>query len=388
MGQAAQGVSELGYAMVAFPPQGSRAVSPVSAWVLRETVGIPTDSGSHAAAVTLLRQEHPAIGLSAAIWMNSTCGVARINALADGDTVTVSTELPHDLDIARWVSATTGGSFDALPVQPSAIAGTLALAATSTLTLASWVTPPSVVSSRSLTSTWGVQNVLRTNGAQCGLAWDPLLGVIGVVIDAADGVVMASVIADPEIDPVHVQAAAVRTAARFIAHEAVLLPGVPSQIRRDWWQVIDVDPDVDDAENTAVLPAWSVATSTELVNGELGFFEAMWTGLGGELSDDNAAADAQQWCAMSYHAHGMWGVSVSAAHVGTRVWGNAMLAALRLPDPPPPPPTGPIVRLPVELRFTHPFAVAAVSVSQNHQSPWHLTPLLCAWVAEAVEADG
>lgn len=210
------------------------------------------------------------------------------------------------------------------------------------------------------------------------------------VAGSRDGLVVASVTADPGVPAGDVIAAAHRAAADKVDGAVCRLPATslfdlplgcgPA------WEITETEaqvagPDGRDEVVDAVLPAWQATTGHDLTAEGLGFDVAA-AGLIDLLppQPDGYAFDARQAATARY---GRLGFSASAVTAMSVIRGAAMP---RFQDG---------LRRHAQLRFSHPYAVVAAGSDrvwdrQSHEwrtGPWHGMPAFSAWAAEAVDAD-
>lgn len=373
-----------------------RVASPLGAWLLlalagplsdganreklTEVLGCDVDSAARAAA-ELLADPHPLVGAAAAVWTaRSFAATSDFRTWQASLPPAVSSgELPSQPAVDSWARDNTFGLIARFPLD---VRDALVVLATALATKVSWQLPFELAPASALgdASPWAgrLDRVLRTptgpgtKGHVQFIATTP--GVGDVIVHAAaavGGLLVVSVGARPDVP-----AGAVLGVAHDIGHR--LAVGAQVQ-RRDLsslpladgplWRLRAVRATAD--ECTAVLPAWSASSKTELTDPALGFDAAVRG-----LVPGAQPWDAQQSAVARYSRTGFEAAAVTATVVAT---------AARIPAR----------HRAAELRFGHPFAAVAFAADPavggqrpaSHVSPWHGLPVFSAWVSEPDEPD-
>ncbi len=189
------------------------------------------------------------------------------------------------------------------------------------------------------------------------------------VARAAGGLLVASVIAAPEVAPAQVMAQAHRIAIATALNQAV-----PRRSLFDLpigsgplWTVREERSAGNAGERcVAILPAWSADSQHDLKDPRLGFAAAASALRAGDDWDARQAAMAK------YSRTGFEAAAVTAVMRLTAAMPRMGLSRV------------------ADLRFGHPYAVVAVTAGELRDDvapgPWHGVPVFSAWVAEPSEA--
>ena len=380
--------------------------SPLGAWLLlalaapaaggadRTTLAgvLGCDPGTAARlAARLLARPHPLVASAAAVWTWPGAPlVPGFRAWQAGLPGTVQVgDLPGQRELDAWAREHTLGLIDRFPliVNP----GYLVLA-TALATRVSWATPFDLAPAGELGagSGWSRQlgQVLRTPARAPGhaqfIAITPEAGdVIVHLALARDGLLVASVAADPGVSYGDVLAIAQRIAGTCAVTDPGLsgrgeLAGDPRRLLADLplgeaplWRVREeMSHDGSQDRCTAVLPAWSARSRIALDDPGLGFGAAA-----------HALAGPGPWRAAQAAMARYTRVGFEAGAVTALAVALSMRPRER--------------RRVAELRFAHPYAVVAVAVdpaliapggTRTAPSPWHGVPVFSAWVAEPQDA--
>jgi Serpin (serine protease inhibitor) len=388
---------------------GSRhhVASPLGAWLLlalcapaadgktREflnaTLGCDVRDAAELAA-RLLASPHPLVAAAAGVWHRDG-GLSEAQARwmaglpADVQTGPLTTQAALD----DWARRHTFGLIERFPItlDPSIYL----VIATALATRVSWERPFDLAPAAALgpSSPWATElsRVLQTPpgpGHEQFVAATQAAGDVAVhAALARDGLLVASVAADPGVPAGDVLAAAYELAP-------ALATGAPVARRSLFdlplgegplWSVSETTAPIKSgaarAEScTAVLPAWTARSEYDLSDPELGFGAAA-----------QALAPGDPWTARQAAMASYTRVGFEAA----AVTGIAVAMAMRVPR------RG-LVRT-AELRFGHPFAVVAVTADRpgpdwqgpgrpagSAPSPWSGLPVFSAWVAQPVDGGG
>ena len=337
---------------------------------LAAALGADVDTAAEAAAL-LLEHPHPAVLSAAGLWHRGDA--ARFPAVPS----TVETgELPSQAELDRWADRHTLGLIERFPV--AVTPDTMLVIATALATKVTWLEPFDVVPAAALgeAGAWAgqVDQVLRTpseRGHHQYIAATERAGDVAVhSARAADGLLVTSVIAAPEVPPADVLAV-----AHELAHAAAT--GAPAARRSLFdlrlgdstlWTVSEQagparGPDGREERCVAVLPSWSATSQHDLARAALGF-PAAARALAELIGLDEFRYEAKQSTVARYSRTGFEAAAVSAMAVAL---GFMM-------------PRDGVVRT-AELRFGHPYAVVAVAVDPD-AGPWHGVPVFSAWVSD------
>jgi hypothetical protein len=376
-----------GYAARLHAAIGTRhhVASPLGAWLvlalagpaskqadraaLTEVLGCDVDDAAHAAA-ELLTQPHPLVASAAAVWTSPSVRLPDtfLRWQAGLPAAVTTGDLPNQAGLDAWAREHTFGLIDSFPISGDDLYLVLA---TALATKVSWQAPFDLAPAASLgaASPWAgaLDRVLRTPQRGGGhvefVAVTPGAGdVIVHVATATGGLEVVSVAAMPDVAADRVLAAAYDVADKHAV-------GVRIQTRdtdgfplgeSPLWSVRDVTASADSL--AAVLPAWSAISHVDLTAPGLGF----------EAASNALVPSGDPWQARQ-----------SAMARYTRIGFDA--AALSLIA------RGLSARVPgqhreVVLRFSHPYAVVAVTTDPTAASPWHGLPVFSAWVSEPEDA--
>lgn len=369
--------------------------SPLGAWMLlaqlapavtdraaqdRIAEALGTDAADAAERVRrLCEAPHPAVELATATWCNdvllSAAGRRFIASLA---AVTEQGPVPTQAAADRWAAEHTRGLVTEFPVALSA--DTALVVANAVATEFQWAQPYWTVPATELGEhRFDVEQVLRRGLSAAPWLVDTAVGEVAVHVAHGPGVRVYSVIADPDVEPAAVRAAAIGVATGFYTPKD--LHAAPLGNGPAWTLSEEVStPTPTRTRGLVTLPAWSTESSFDLrdVDG----FDSALMGLS-ELVIDPEGAQAAQGCAARYDTTGFAAAAVSAAAIRA---GRAAPREERVP-----------VRA-LDVRFAYPFAVVAATVSPSSpQDPaadeltaraardWDAMVLADAWVTDAVE---
>lgn len=387
-----------------------QVVSPLGAWLLLALAG-PATSGADREALTdvlgcdvdtaariaaaLLEHPHPLVASAAGVWTRRGSPFGpQFRAWQAGLPGPVETgDLPGQAELDAWAREHTLGLIDRFPVNVDDPAIYLVLA-TALATRVSWETPFDLAPAAELgsDSAWAGQlgQVLKTPrgpGHEQFIAVTPQAGDVAVHLALArGGLMVASVAAAESVAYGDVLAAAQRIACAYAVGDRgrfgqLEIAAVPRRRLADLplgeaplWRVRE-ETSMDGGDQfTAVLPAWSARNRIDLGDPELGFAAAAHA-LAGPGPFEAVQAAMARYTRVGFEAGAVTSLAVMlSARPGQRV-----LAA--------------------DLRFAHPYAVAAVAVDpprtgrglgrarpDEPASPWSGIPVFSAWVAEPEEA--
>ena len=382
---------------------GSRhhVASPLGAWLLlalcapasdgqtreflNETLGCDVRDAAELAA-GLLASPHPLVAAAAGVWhreraLSETLERWMAGLPADVQTGPLTTQAALD----EWARRHTLGLIERFPIELNPLI--YLVIATALATRVSWERPFDLAPASALgpSSPWGTElsRVLQTPrgpGHEQFVAATQAAGDVAVhAAWARDGLLVASVAADPSIPAGDVLAAAyelapaLATGGRVARRSLFDLPLGESPL----WLVTERTAPIKsgaarEERCTAVLPAWTAESEHNLRDPELGFGAAA-----------QALAPGDRWQAKQMAMARYTRVGFEAAAV------TALLAARAMHVPRPG-----LVRT-AELRFGHPFAVVAVTADRpgagrpagQHPSPWSGLPVFSAWVAQPEDAE-
>jgi hypothetical protein len=337
---------------------------------LTDVLGCDADVAARAAA-ELLADPHPLVAAAAAVWTErGYTGTADFRRWLAGLPASVTAgDLPSQVGLDGWAREHTFGLIDRFPLDTS---DAYLVLATALATKVSWQMPFELAPASSLgaDSSWAGQiaRVLRTpagpgaRGHVEFIAGTPDAGdVIVHGATAAGGLLVVSVGAVAGVPPAGVLAAAhqlghsLATGGRVDRRD---LAGLPLG-RGPLWTLTEVTAPTDSC--SAVLPAWRASSTLPLTDPALGFAAAK----------QGLAPGGDPWNAVQAAMAHYTRTGFEAAAVA----GFAVAVSARLPGK----------RRHAELRFGHPYAVAALV--QDAGSPWHGLPVFSAWVTEPEDAS-
>jgi hypothetical protein len=334
---------------------------------LADVIGCDIEVAARAAA-DLLASPHPLVASAAAVWTAARSPVGeKFERWRAGLPNQVTTgPLPDQAGLDNWAREHTFGLIDSFPITRTP--DEYLVLASALATKVSWQVPFSLAPALSLGefSRWPARlnRVLRTPGGgsdaahDCFIAVAPEAGDVAVhIARARGGLIVASVIASPEVPAGQVLAAAHRIGSAYAAGSPVELrevAGLPLGDGPLWVVREEKSPGPDTC--TAVLPAWSARSDHDLNDPALGFGAAK-----NALAGGSEPWQARQSAMARYSRTGFEAAAVSGV--------AAFLVAH---------PAG--TRRVAELRFGHPYGVVAVTLAGN--GPWHGMPVFSAWVAE------
>ncbi|MFW0784518.1 hypothetical protein AAFP35_08335 [Gordonia sp. CPCC 206044] len=389
-------------------------LSPLAMWAQLAMLGKAADAGpedivpSPAIAAQMIDAvfalPHPACVLRPTMWLNPLVDNADLSAIIDRLSALrhwVGDQPPPTEQLDTWASANTWGLIPGFPVgadnsrpfgpADDAVADVPAL--TSGIAFGAhgrWAMPLEIRPAGSLTQ-WSVDRVLRTRGPDCGLAWDPQLGFLGVTVNrCSNGLFTLSVIGDPTLRGDAVSAAAARLVRRFATGERIMLRGDELPVGDGGWWRVGSDPAhrsgwMEQQHNCAVLPAWTVGDSFDLMAYGLGYWSVLQKGLCARIGAPFDTATAGHSACARFDTDGVVAAAVNGTQIVHGGWQQALLATVAhspTPDRPLPPGAGGTI---VELEYRHPFAVVVATSSEQRGHFWQGLPLHVTWVAEATE---
>jgi hypothetical protein len=368
------------------------AVAPAARGAVREdlerALGCPADVAGRFLA-DLLAEPHPAVASAIAIWTASEITTPALDLWRDSLPQGVERgQVPNQVDADEWVKQATGGLITKFPLAISPLADVLMASALATK--ATWKEAFSDAPAGSLGETpWAreVQRVLVDFDPANGLiVWTESAGLVGALISRAmEDLIVVSVIAEPQVTPAEVIAAAHEVAAwackrptgaiRRSLFDMPLESGHAWEIREF---EIETDVEGEHRENTLVyLPAWK-ATSPAI---DLQFDPAFGFGTGGAALKDlldakerDGGAQTVQGTVAKFDRCGFGAASVSAhASLGEAEFERPSRTGLARE---------------VIIRFSRPFAVVAATLSRSASPhPWHGVPVYSAWVTTPSEPE-
>lgn len=378
--------------------RGHHVASPLGAWLLLALVG-PVAQGESRSALTdalgceveaaagvaceMLAQPHPLVAAAAAVWHVAQARNQALSRWLDDLPAAVESGLmPSRPELDAWACRHTLGLIETFPIEldPSV----LLLVATALATRVSWEVPFDVVPAAQLGthSPWSphLTRVLRASGRdprQVGfIAGTPRAGDVAVhMARARDGLIVTSVIANPDVPAVDVLAAAQQVAVDTATSGVVLRRSLFELPLGDgpMWTITEqpfatTQHQGREERCAVVMPAWSAESDLNLSHPGLGFAAAA-AALAEMLELESIGLAAKQKAMARYTRVGFEAAAVT---------GLAIAVAGRVPR------EG-LLREAL-LRFAHPYAVVAVTVDANpmrtHHGPWHGVPVFSAWVVE------
>jgi hypothetical protein len=364
-----------------------QVASPLGAWLLLALCA-PAATGADAHTLTrllgggaaesagqaaeLLAVPHPLVAAAAAVW--SQPGAVDGNWLGGLPATVEQGEIPGQKYLDQWADDHTFGLIKKFPLR---VAATIELLiATALATKVSWAHPFDLAPGTALgeSSAWAGQlaRVLRSpaHPAHSAFIASTDSGDLAVhVARAAGGLLVTSVIAEPDVAPAEVMAQAHRIAIATATNQQVprrSLFDLPAGTGPLWTLAEERSGGPSGERCVAVLPTWSADSQHDLEDPALGFAAAA-----AGLKASRAWA-ARQAAMASYTRTGF-----EAAAITTLVGMMAARPRTR---------RGRVA----ELRFGHPYAVVAVTEGQMTAGafgPWHGIPAFSAWVAAPSEAE-
>lgn len=343
----------------------------------------------------LMAAPHPAIAAALAVWRD--VGVANEDIRRWLDSLPKGLHrgaLPSQSAADEWAREATRGAIERFPIQVSSL--TVLLLASALSTAVRWNVPFGIEQSDRLgNDSWAreVKNVLcrRVHGPGA-IAWTEAAGLVAVETSfSLDGLLVASVIAEPEVAPEVVVAAAHEIAAlaskepsRASFKSLFDLPlgkGHAWEITESTLMCPEQDAKVESAR--VLIPAWSAELTTidllEPCLGIRGAIDAVIRLL--PPIPEGYEAQARQSVRAEFNRHGFSAAAVSAVECRARSAD---------PGGDPPLKMWPGRHRHLETRFARPFAVAACA-RNPHGHPrvprWNGIPVFSAWVTTPAEAD-
>jgi hypothetical protein len=374
--------------------------SPLGAWLLlalcapasqgetRESLNeVLGCDGADAAelAAGLLAAPHPVVPAAAGVWHRHTASETLARWLGGLPPQVETGPLTTQAALDEWARRSTFGLIERFPIDIGP--PVYLVIATALATRVSWQRPFGLAPASALgpSSPWAAElsRVLRTpEGPDHEQSPDHRQFVAAtqaagdVAVHAAlarDGLLVASVAADPDIPAGDVLAAAYELAPALATGASVARRSLFDLPLGDGplWAISERTAPIKsgaprEERCTAVLPAWTARSQLDLTDPGLGFAAAA-----------HALAPGDPWRARqaAMARYSRTGFEAAA------VTGMAVALAMRVPR------TG-LVRT-AELRFGHPYAVVAViadSPGRRDPGPWHGLPVFSAWVADPEDA--
>lgn len=359
---------------------------------LTELLGMDVEQAS-AVAEALLAAPHPLVASAAGVWRREDVASQPLSRWLSGLPARVETgTLTSQAALDDWADRSTLGLISEFPVEIDPT--TLLVLATALATKISWAEPFDVAPASALGahSPWAstLSRVLRTPQGWRHQQFIATVGQIGDVAvhtaQARDGLLVTSVAAQPGVPAVDVLACAYRLAGVIATGGQVqnrslfTLPLGSAPLWEITEQYADTTaPDGREERCTALLPAWSAASTHKLSeHPNLGFGTAAGA-LAALIKQDPYVCEAKQAAAARYSRTGFDAAALTVT----------MVAA----GGPPVPRPG-LIRT-AELRFGQPYAVVATATDQQHDgtwrsqrpSPWHGLPVFSAWITEPEDAS-
>lgn len=348
---------------------GHSVSSPMGAWLVlamvaqaaradaRETMaeilGIDVDDAARALD-DLLRDPPAVVHAALAAW-----------GLAEADW---TRRLPSNIDtgsvpskpaLDAWANEHTLGLIPQFPLADTA--GIAVLLASALATRATWTEPFDVAGAGELQSPWsrGLTEVLIDHDSSGCLLETADAGLVGVHIGwADDGLIVVSMIGDPDVDRVTMLGVAHDTAVAVADRTLRTLPLSDVALGdHGFFTIAEVTYPGAREQCTTVLPAWEVTSDVDLTaDPRLGFAAAADV-LAGDLP-----FDARQVALARYGRYGFEAAAITYAVAGS--------APLFEPN---------TARV-ATLRFGHPYAVVAATLGRGDGDPWAGMPVFAAWI--------
>ncbi|MEH0844050.1 hypothetical protein V6U81_16820 [Micromonospora sp. CPCC 205711] len=375
--------------------------SPLGAWLLLALAApaatgpvraelddvLGTDAGTAAAtAAALLDHPHPLVPSASAVWHRPGYDAGPLADWRAGlPDATATGPLPDQAALDAWAREHTLGLIERFPltVSPRVV---LALAS-ALATRISWADPFDLVPATALGAggAWAgrLGQALRTpeRGHRAWIAATDAAGDVAVHAAPAvqadgAGLVVVSVIADPELPAARVLAAAYEVAGAAVDEQAepagrrslfdLPLGEGPLWSLREERRPTRA-PGGREERHAAVLPCWSATDEHDLTAPALGF-PVVSRVLAGLLGEAELEVRARQAAMARYGRYGFEAAAVTAAFALVSMAPEGVIRS-------------------AELRFGHPYAVVAVTTDRRGggTGPWHGVPVFSAWVAEPEE---
>ena len=381
---------------------GHHVASPLGAWLvlalaaraadgerageLADVLGMDLASAA-ARADRLLSRPHPLVSAAAAVWHRHEPTAELAQWMAQLPAPVEIGEIPDQAALDDWARRHTDGLIERFPIEVGH--SVLVLLASALASRVSWEVPFELAPSAELGpgSEWArrVTTVLRAPADprhEQFIARTERAGDVAVhAARARDGLLVASVIAAPDVPPSDVLAAAHRLAVELVDGGR---PGAVSLFELPLgegpiWGITEREATTKAADGreeryATWLPAWS-ADSTHDITGprELGF-PAAAAALAELLGLRHYLFEAKQAAMARYTRIGFEAAAVTALAV--------RLAAMR---------GRPGLRREARIRFAHPYAIVAVAAASawpgSTYSPWHGLPVFSAWVTDPEDAS-
>ncbi|HEU5266987.1 MAG TPA: hypothetical protein VFU35_09805 [Jatrophihabitans sp.] len=352
---------------------------------LADVLGVDVAAAA-ARADALLSHPHPLVSAAAAVWYREEFRTPDVSEWLGRLPGPVETgPIPDQAALDAWASRHTDGLIDRFPitVSPSVVL----LLASALATRVSWEVPFETVPASELgaTSTWAARltQVLRTPADprhEQFVASTERCGDVAVhAARARSGLLVASVIAAPDVPAGHVLTAAHHIAValadrqRLGARSLFELPLGDGPL----WTITERPAPTTAADGRAerystCLPAWSAHSEFDLTDPTLGFGTAA-AALARLLHLSEYGFEAKQAAMARYTRVGFEAAAVTGLPVAVamHVYKDG-------------------VRRDAHIRFDHPYAGVAVATDDHPRgetrSPWHGLPVFSAWITEPEDA--
>jgi hypothetical protein len=332
---------------------------------LTDSLGTDPDSACRM-ATGVLNRRHPAVSAAAAAW--ALQGLTGLDGWRAGLPATVTTgPIPTPDEANTWARDNTLGLIERFPVDVTQVAIVLASALATRVT---WLTPFETTDATELHGPWGRQlsRVLRTprHGPHHTYITDTVrAGRVAVHSAIANGLDVISVLAEPEVAPAEVLAAAHDICLARARNNAVSLFDLPLG-DHPLWTITEVQASHGGQHLEALLPAWHAVTEHKLLSVPSLGFQAAGQGLQRLADLGVGRIEAAQNAVARYSRRGFEAAAITAVAVTT---------SARRPPPPGPYRTA-------TVRFAHPYAVVAMTDGQADDDPWHGLPVFAAWISD------
>jgi hypothetical protein len=369
--------------------------SPLGAWLLVALAGPLADGDANRAlaevlgattadaaafASELLDAPEGAVGLAVGLWNTPRPATPAFARWRAGLPASVeSGDVPTQAALDAWAERRTLGIVKQFPIEIGPL--TELILASALATRVRWITPfkPAPGTQLGATSQWSALSTVMSSTARRGHRYgirdtDRAGRVATHSAGSNEGLLVTSVIAERDVDPADVLAAAHSVARAEVPRS----DGPPDGVSRvtldqlalgegELWTVTEDDlraPDTDRYE--AVLPAWSADSLHKLAEDATGIPLAAAT-LAKALGFTDWDFQAAQRAKARYTPFGFEAAAVTAVAVA----GLALQSVNRVRT--------------CRIRFCHPYAVVATAIQPG--SAWHGLPVFSAWVADPEEAD-
>ncbi|MFN8026661.1 MAG: serpin family protein [Acidimicrobiia bacterium] len=389
---------------------GHTVSSPLGAWLLValaaplttgderaevEAVLGTTADDAHARAAALLAQPHDAVAHAVAVWHREELVRPAFTEWSDSLHDVETGPVPSQEGADRWTSEHTKGLIEHFPAEIDELSALVLASALATKV--QWTTPfgrvPSVFLDAELSpapGSWGtlVQRVLAAprTGHDIGVVDTERVGQVGVhAAESADGLVVVSVMADPDRPRHDVRVAALDVATALVCGDTtsarrIGIADLPVGPHGAWElreETVDRDRQPAAERTEAFLPAWGADAQHDLAGVAAPGIAPTLTTLAALVASGDGPPDmsAVQAAVARYTSEGFEAAAVTA------------MVARTLSRP-----KHTHTQRVLTVRFDRPYAVVAVARDDAAPTPadsrgWHGVPVFSAWVETPAEAE-